>query len=323
MSFRIGPVRLRNRVVCAAMEEHSDPPFRSIAKEMGAALVFTEMIRPDELADGDKRATKLMTCYPNEHPIGGQLCGADPETLARAAPIVEERGFDLVDLDFSCPTRRILARGWGGEMLKDPAAVARAIAAVGRATRLPVTLKYRSGWDETSVNAWDVAKAAEDAGVAALILHGRSVTQAYKGDADWSVIARTKAVARVPVIGAGGIRTPDDALRMIRETGCDGVLIARGALGNPWIFRRTVSLFDGSPVPPPPSRDERCRVLLRHMEATVRYHGERNVASRLPRLFLYYAKDLPDFEGYKRVIQSARGFDAMCVAAKDWFRGRV
>jgi tRNA-dihydrouridine synthase B len=262
-----------------------------------------------------------MTCYPGEHPIGGQLCGADPETIARAAPIVEERGFDLLDLDYSCPTRRILARGWGGEFLKDPAAVARAVAAAVKATRLPVTLKYRSGWDEASINAWDVAKAAEDAGVSALILHGRSVTQAYKGDADWTVIARTKAVARVPVVGAGGIRTPEDALRMRQETGCDAILVARGALGNPWIFKRAAALLEGGPVPPPPTREERLRVMLRHLEATVRYHGERNVASRLTRFFLYYGKDLPGFEEYKRAVQAASGFDGKKEAAKAWFRG--
>ncbi len=328
MSLRIGPVRLRNRVLCAAMEEHTDPPFRAIAKEMGAALVMTEMVHADELAAGDKRALRLMTCYPPEHPIAGQLCAADPATLAAAAPVIEDRGFDIVDLDFSCPTRRILARGWGGELLKDPAAVSRAIAAVARATRLPVTLKFRSGYDGATVNAPDVARAAADAGVAALVLHGRTVEQAYRGDADWSVIARTKAAlaaagSTVPVVGAGGIRAPEDALRMLRETGCDGVLIARGALGNPWIFKRTVALLDGNPVPPPPSREERLRVLLRHMETTVRYHGERSVGTRLPRLFLYYGKDLDGFAEYKRFIHGAKGFRELCEAAKAWFRGRT
>jgi tRNA-dihydrouridine synthase B len=242
----IGPVRLKNPFVCAAMEEHSDRPFRLMMTEFGAALVITEMVQADRLVKGDRLAARQLAYSPAERPIAGQLLGGELEDTAAAARIV-----DLVDLDLSCPIRRVIARGWGGVYLQKPERVEALFRAVTREVRIPATLKFRSGWDESSINAPEVARAAQEGGAAAVILHGRSVVQAYKGEADWSIIGETKRAVSIPVGGAGSVRTPEDAVRMLRETGCDMVLMARGCLGNPWIFSRALALLREQRLPPP------------------------------------------------------------------------
>jgi tRNA-dihydrouridine synthase len=214
----------------------------------------------------------------------------------------------------------VLARDLGGAYLKDPARVEALFRAVKAAVSIPVTLKFRSGFDEGSINAPEVACAAAAAGAAAVILHARTVMQAYKGDADWSVIARTKAAASIPVGGAGGVRTPQDAVRLLRETGCDLVLMARGALGNPWIFSHTLALLTSGRSLPPPSREERLRVARRYLEEEIRHLGIRRPSPRLIRLALYFGKDLPDFRRLRDLLHAARGLSEFFAALKGFFR---
>lgn len=315
----IGPVRLRNPLVLAAMEEHSDRPFRMMMKEFGAALVITEMVQADRLVKGDKLASRQLAYTPAERPIAGQLLGGELEDTVAAARIVEERGFDILDIDLSCPIRRVISRGWGGAWLQKPERVEALFRALTAAVRIPLTLKFRSGWDENSLNAPEVAQAAQAGGAAAVILHGRSVMQAYKGEADWSIIARTKAAVAIPVGGAGSVRTPDDALRLLRETGCDMVLMARGALGNPWIFSRTLALLRGQRLPEP-SREERLRIATRYLEDETHYLGIRQPNQRLVRLALYFGKDLPDFPRLRDLLHEARSLPEFFQALKDFFR---
>ncbi|MBI4603927.1 MAG: tRNA-dihydrouridine synthase [Planctomycetes bacterium] len=321
MRVHLGPVALKGRLVLASMEEHTDLPYRLIAKEFGANLVITEMGQPDRIAKGDKAALRMLATHPSERPVAGQVLGGELEDTVAAARVVEERGFDLVDVNLSCPIRRVIARSWGGAYLKDPARTGDLLRRVVAAVSIPVTLKLRSGWDEGSVNAPEVARIAEEAGVAGMILHARTVLQAYRGPPDRSVIRRAKEAVRIPVFGAGDIRTAEDAVRMLEETGSDGVSIARGCLGNPWIFSRAQALLAGSPLPPPPGREERLRVLLRHLDAEARFLGRKDLSTRIVRLALYYAKDLPDFDEIKRAAHAARSFDELKRALQAAFRG--
>ncbi len=301
------------------MEEHTDRPFRLLMKEFGAALVITEMVDPHAFVRGDRMSARMLAFSPAERPIAGQILGSELSETVASARRIEELGFDLVDLNLSCPIRRVLAREAGGAYLKDARRVEELFRAVTTAVRIPVTLKFRSGFDESSVNAWEVARAAEAGGAAGCILHARTVMQAYKGDADWSVIARTKEAVSIPLGGAGGIRTSEDALRMRDETGCDLMLIARGVLGNPWIFPRTLARLRGAPASPPPSREERLRVARRHLEELVRYYGIKRPESRLVRQALYYAKDLDDFRGLRDGLQAARSLPEFFAALKRFF----
>lgn len=317
----IGPVRLRNRVALAAMEEHTSLPFRLIAKEMGAGLVLSEMVQPDRLVAGDKLARRLLATEPREKPVGGQLLAGAIDDVARAVPLVIEAGFDLVDVNASCPIRRVLDRGWGGEYLRDPARLeALVAAAVAAAGTTPVTVKMRIGFSDDAPNADALAARAAAAGAKALFVHGRSVQRAYRGTADWSWIKRAKEASPVPVFGAGDIREPDDVPRMLEETGCDGALIARGALGNPWIFARALRLLDGGPAGAPPSREERLRVLLRHLKEEARFLGERRPGKRLLRLAFYYAKGLPDFDEIQEAARGARSLTELERSLKESFR---
>jgi nifR3 family TIM-barrel protein len=210
------------------MEEHTNHPFRLLMKQHGASLVCTERIDAADVARRDRRALRMLHTTPQEKPRGGQVSGADPAVLAEAARVVEEHGFDFVDLNFECPIRRLLGRGEGGALLADPPAVAALVAAVVRVASVPVTLKIRSGPDGARETAVEVARRAEDAGAAAVDVHARSVAQAYVGGPDWSVVRRVKEAVRIPVLGSGGVREPADALRFLRETGADGVAIGRG-----------------------------------------------------------------------------------------------
>jgi nifR3 family TIM-barrel protein len=315
--MEIGPVRVRGKLVLAAMEEHTSLPFRLLAKEFGAALVFTEMVQPDRLVKGERLAERLLATEPRERPVGGQLLAADEAVTAGAAKLVAERGFDLVDLNVSCPIRRVLDRGWGGAYLKDGERVAALVARCAEAAgRVPVTLKMRAGFSDALLDAPEIAARAVAAGARAIILHARSVERAYRGGADWTIIKRTKEAVGVPVIGAGDVRSPEDAKRLLEETGSDGVLMARGALGNPWIFTRTARLLAGERLPPPPSRAERARVLVRHLEAEARFLHEKKPSARLLRLAFYYAKDLPDFDEIQRQARAARSLPELTRTLK-------
>jgi tRNA-dihydrouridine synthase B len=313
-------VPLKGRLVLASMEEHTTLPFRLIAKELGACLVITEMGQPDRIAKGEKMALRMLASNPAERPVAGQVLGGELADTVAAAKVIEERGFDLVDINLSCPIRRVIGRGWGGAYLREPERVRELLSRVVEAVSVPVTLKFRSGWDSGMINAVEIARIAEQVGVAGLILHGRSVVQAYAGPADWTILRAAKEAVRIPVFGAGDIRTPQDVLRMLEETGCDGVSIARGCLGNPWIFSRARAALSGNPMPPPPGREERLRILLRHLDGEVRFLGKRDLSTRIVRLALYYAKDLPDFREIKESVHAARNLDELTRALRSTFR---
>ncbi len=313
-------LRLSHPVTLAPMEEHTNPPFRLLMKQHGASLVCTERIDSADVARRDRCALRLLVTSSEEKPRAGQISGADPAVMAEAARVVEEQGFDLVDLNFECPIRRLLTRGEGGALLADPARVEAIVAAVVRAVNVPVTLKIRSGPDAEHETAPEIARRAETVGAAAIDVHARSVVQAYAGGPDWSVIARVKQAASIPVLGSGGIREPADVVRFLRETGADGVAIGRGCLGNPWIFRQSRALLLGQPAPRPPTPAERGRVLLQLVEGEFRYYGTGPALRRLARTSCYFARLLPDFDSFRKQVHQLRDLPAFRRLVKEHFR---
>ena len=315
----IGPVRMAHAVTLAPMEEHTNYPFRLLMKQFGASLVCTERIDAADVARRDRRALRLLYTTPQEAPRAGQVSGADPAVMAEAARVVEEKGFDLVDLNFECPIRRLLNRGEGGALLGDPAAVGRIVAAVVRAVSVPVTLKIRTGPDAAHETAPEIARQAEAAGAAAVDVHARSVAQAYVGGPDWPVVARVKQVVCIPVLGSGGVRQAADAVRFLQETGADGVAVGRGCLGNPWIFGEARALVHGRAPARPPTRVERGRVLVQLVEGEFRLYGTNVALRRLARTSCYFAKFVPDFPDFRQAVHRVRDLAGFRRLVKEHF----
>lgn len=318
--MKIGTVRVEHPVTLAPMEEHTNPPFRLLMKQFGAALVCTERIDAKDVARRDRRALRLLATSTEEIPRAGQISGSDPSTMAEAARVVEEQGFDIVDLNFECPIRRLVDRGEGGALLGDPAAVARIVAAVTAAVSIPVTLKIRSGPDSGCETAVEVARQAEQSGASAIDVHARNVRQAYAGGPDWSVVSRVKQAVTVPVLGSGGIREPHDVLRFLRESGADAVAIGRGCLGNPWIFRASRALLSGGATIPAPGLAERGRVLLRLVEGEFHYYGTSAAMRRLARTSCYFARPLPNFAEFRDAVHRIRDLPGFRRLVREMFR---
>jgi nifR3 family TIM-barrel protein len=318
--MKIGPVRVAHAIILAPMEEHTNYPFRLLMKQFGAALVCTERIDAADVARRDRRAMKLLYTTPQEAPRAGQISGADPAVMAEAARVVEERGFDLVDLNFECPIKRLLGRNEGGALMADPAAIEQIVAAVVRGVSFPVTLKIRTGPDAASETAVEVARRAEQAGAAAVDVHARSVKQAYVGGPDWLVVRRVKEAVKIPVAGSGGIRSPGDAVRFLAESGADAAAIGRGCLGNPWIFREARALVQGGAEVPPPTPAERGRVLLSLVEEEFRIYGLAAAMRRLARTSCYFAKFAPDFAAFRDGVHRVRDLAEFRRLVREHFR---
>lgn len=298
------------------MEEHTSYPLRRLMKQYGASLVCSERVDASDVAKKDRRALRLLYTATDEKPRVGQISGGDPTVMAAAARVVEEQGFDMVDLNFECPIKRLMNRGEGGALMATPEVIERITQAVVRAVSIPVTLKLRTGPSGDRETATEITKRVEGVGAAAVEIHARSVAQAYVGGPDWSVVARVKQATSLPVFGSGGVREPDDALRFLRESGADGVSVGRGCLGNPWIFRQIVALYQGGARIPPPSPDERTKVLLNLVEDEFHFYGTTVALRRLPRVSCYFAKHLADFSEFRVAVNKVRNLGEFRQLAK-------
>lgn len=291
-AFHIGGVTIANPVVAAPMAGVTDRAFRILAREQGCSLVCTEMISDQALIYGNPKTNILLDCRGEKGPVSMQIFGSSVEYMARAAEIVAGRGADIIDINMGCPTPKIVKNGEGAALMRDPERAARIVAAVVSRVDCPVTVKMRKGWDEDSINAVELARLVVQAGAAAVTVHGRTRSQFYSGAADWEIIRRVKESVDVPVIGNGDVSTPEDAARMLRDTGCDGIMIGRAAAGNPWIFSRTVHYLATGEILPPPTLEERRETAVRHYKLLVETKGE-DVANREMRKHLaWYIKGL-------------------------------
>jgi tRNA-dihydrouridine synthase B len=289
--MNIGRLRLKNAICLAPMAGITDLPFRTLVREFGCGLAFTEMVSAAGLVRGMGKTCRYLDSSPGDRPLGVQLFGSDPETLAEATRMTAEQGADLVDLNMGCPVKKVVKTGSGAALMRDPQRAAAILRAMRKATDLPLTLKIRAGWRPGEVNALTIGRIAEEAGVDAIILHPRTVDQGFGGKADWRLIAALKEQLRIPVIGSGDVRLPEDAVRMFGETGCDGVMVGRGVLGNPWLIRNILCRLSGSDLLMP-SLTERTEIIQRHLVMAVDYDGEKVGTRDFRKHLLWYTKGL-------------------------------
>ena len=291
--MKIGNLDFPTPVFLAPMAGVTDTPYRILAQEMGCAMAFAEMVSVLGIHFRNEKTLAMLETVPEERPLAMQLFGARPEPVAEAAAYVESLGCaDVIDFNMGCPAPKIVKNGAGSALLKEPELAERILAALVKATKLPVTVKMRIGWDASSIVAVEMAKRAEAAGVAAIAVHGRTREQYYKGHADWSMIAAVKRAVKVPVIANGDIRTTADLARVFRETGCDGVMIGRAAQGNPWIFRVFRSFLETGVEIPPPTIAERGALILRHLDMLIQYKGDYIGAREMRKHATWYTKGM-------------------------------
>lgn len=291
--MQIGKIKLANPVILAPMAGVTDLPFRLLSKEMGCGLVYSEMVSDKGLLYENCHTLHMLKIDERERPVAMQIFGSDPQSMAKAARLVEQSGADIIDINMGCPTPKIIKNGSGSALMCQPDLAYRIMASVVDAVCVPVTVKIRKGWNEASVNAVEIAGLAEKAGISAIAVHGRTREQFYTGEADWNIIRQVKKSVGIPVIGNGDIRTPYDAEKMMRETGCNGIMIGRGAQGNPWIFRQVTHYLATGDILPPPSIEERLAVLLRHLEMLIEHKGEYVGIREMRCHGAWYTKGLP------------------------------
>lgn len=307
----IGDVALDSPFILAPLAGYTDSPMRRLARRLGAAMVWTEMVSAEGAIRESDKTFALLAFDPSERPVAFQIFGARPESVAQAAVRVARLRPDIIDLNAGCPARKVVRSGSGAALMTDLGLLGEVATALVEATDLPVTAKIRSGWDAGSINAVDAALALEHAGARAISIHPRTRSQGFEGSADWSIIRDVKGAVGVPVIGSGDIRTPDDALEMLHRTSCDGVMIGRAAVGNPWIFRSARELARVGRLPAPPSRAEKIRLAVEHLDLMVEAKGERRGVFEMRKHLVAYLRAFPGasslraelvrMEGHQRV----------------------
>lgn len=306
-------------VFLAPMAGITDPAFRLMARRTGCDMAFTEMVSAEGLVRNSSKTCKFITFHPEERPVGVQIFGADAPALGKAAAIVGENGAALVDINMGCPAKKVTRTGAGSALMKDPLRAAHIIAGVRKATDLPLTIKIRAGW-KGNLNFMEIGKLAENEGVDAVILHPRTVEQVFTGTSNWDLIGELKSSVSIPVIGNGDIRSADDARRMLAVTGCDGVMVGRGALGNPWLFRGIRNMLMGDIEKRDPSLEEKKKLALDHLRTAVLLFGERAGLRMFRPHLAWYARGLRGAALFRNSIAGLQKTSDMEARIESFFR---
>jgi nifR3 family TIM-barrel protein len=322
-AIKLGKLTLSNPVFLAPMAGITNLNYRTLAREFGCALAFTEMVSSNGVVRKMSKTLNYLDSSPLDRPLGVQIFGSDPDTMAEAVRIVSEKGCDLIDINMGCPVKKVIKTGAGAALLCHPEKVQAILSAVRKATDLPLTVKIRSGLRHGQICAPEIARIAEEEGVDVLIVHPRTADQGFGGHSDWEVIQEVKRRLKIPVIGNGDIRSPEDALRMMKETRCDGVMVGRASLGNPWIFRDILSLMLANAKQAGPSVIEREAMIRRHLDMELTYIGETQGLRTFRKHLLWYTKGLKGSASLRQKLGETHEKGALLDAVGRYFATQI
>ena len=309
--LKIGNVVLENPYILAPMAGVTDLPFRLLCKEQGAGLLCMEMVSAKAIQYNNKNTKALLEIHPEEQPVSLQLFGSDPDVISEIAKQIEELPFAILDINMGCPVPKIVRNGEGSALMKNPKLVYEIVSKTAKAIQKPVTVKIRKGFDEDSINAVEIAKIIEDAGGAAVAVHGRTREQYYSGKADWDIIRQVKEAVSIPVIGNGDVVSGESAIAMMEQTGCDGVMIGRGAQGNPWIFSELLEYEKTGVMPQRPSMEELKEMMLRHARLQIEYKGEFLGIREMRKHVSWYTTGLPNSARLRGEINAVESYEGL------------
>ncbi|MFO7819047.1 MAG: tRNA dihydrouridine synthase DusB [Halanaerobacter sp.] len=319
--LQIGELEIDPPVALAPMAGVTDLPYRSLVKEKGCGLVYTEMVSAKGLIYGNQKTEGFLTIDDQNRPVAMQLFGGEAQDLAQAAKIVEKKSApELIDLNVGCPAPKIVKSGYGSALMKSPKRLGEIVASMVEAVSTPITVKIRAGWDKKDRNAVEVAEIAEENGAQAVAVHGRTREEFYQGEADWQIIREVKEAVDIPVLGNGDVFGPEDAKEMLEVTNCDGVLIARGAKGNPWIFKRVAQYLSEGEIPPLPQPEQKIATALNHLKKLVEYKGEYVGVREMRKHAAWYLKGLRNSSSIKDKINQAESLAEVRSILKEYQR---
>ena len=315
--MNIGNVSLDNRVFLSPMAGVTDLPFRLICKQKGCGMLYTEMINAQALCYNDEITKKMTKIEDEEHPIAIQIFGSEPEYMGRATEILNSHPNEILDINMGCPAPKVVKNGDGSALMRNPKLAEEVMKAVVKNSTKPVTLKIRKGWDDQSINAVEIAKIAEQSGISAVAIHGRTREQYYSGKADWDIIKEIKDAISIPVIGNGDVFEIEDAINMLEKTNCDAIMIGRGAQGNPWIFNRINHYMETGEILPKPTAKEKINTAIEHMKLAVEEHGEYVAVREMRKHIGWYIKGLKNSARYRDEINKLTDSEGVIMKLRE------
>ena len=310
-TLKIGNVSLKNNLILAPMAGVTDLPFRLLCKEQGAGLLCMEMVSAKAIYFNNKNTEELLTIDDRETPVSLQLFGSDPDIISEMAKKIENRPFSILDINMGCPVPKVAGNGEGSALMKNPKLVEEIVSKTAKAIKKPVTVKIRKGFDDEHINAVEIARIAESAGAAAVAVHGRTREQYYSGKADWDIIRQVKEAVKIPVIGNGDVTSPEAARQLMETTGCDGIMIGRGAQGNPWIFRQILHWMETGEEEPKPDLEEVKAMILRHARMLVEYKGVYTGIREMRKHVAWYTAGYPNSAKLRARVNEIESLEAL------------